>query len=305
MKKIETVNIIGMGALGLLFGDIMVQNLGADKVTYVMDDDRYARRKDDAYTINGSERKFRVVKAADAQVCDLVLVAVKSTGLELALDVMKTSVGPDTMIISILNGISSEKIIGERYGMERLLYSVALGMDAMFIGGSLNYTSPGRICTGNTCPEDQEKLAVLTEFFERAGVPYSVEDDIIRRMWSKYMLNVGANQTCMVYGVNYGQLMEPASAQYMTMVGAMREVIMIANAEGIDLGEEDIRQYNDITRSLDPEKTASMGQDRINKKPSEVEFFAGTVIRLAEKHGIDVPANRFLYRRVYEIEAQY
>lgn len=305
MKKIETVNIVGMGALGLLFGDIIAENLGHDKVTYVMDEARFERHKDDQYTINGRAKKFNVVRACDAKACDLVIVAVKYTGLEEALDVMETSVGPDTMIISILNGISSEKIIGKRYGMDRLLYSVALGMDAMFIGTSLNYTSPGRICTGVSRPEDQEKLDILTEFFEIAGVPYSIEDDIIRRMWSKFMLNVGANQTCMVYGAKYGQLLVPGSAEYMTMVGAMREVILIANAEGIDLNEDDIRIYNDITRSLDPEKTASMGQDRINRKKSEVEMFAGTVIELAQKHGIEVPANQFLYRKVYEIEAQY
>ena len=305
MKKIEKVNIVGMGALGLLFGDIIAANIGSDKVAFVMDEARFERHKDDEYTINGQAKKFNVVKACDAEECDLVIVAVKSTGLEEALDVMKTSVGRDTMIISVLNGISSEKIIGERYGMERILYTVALGMDAMFIGGSLNYTSPGRLCTGIAAEGDKEKLEILTEFFDRACVPYSVEDDIIRRMWSKYMLNVGANQTCMVYGAKYGQLLVPGSAEYMTMVGAMREVILVAAAEGITLGEEDIKVYNDITRSLNPEGTASMGQDRINKKPSEVEFFAGTVIALAEKHGIEVPANRFLYKKVYEIEAQY
>ena len=48
-----------------------------------------------------------------------------------------------------------------------------------------------------------------------------------------------------------------------------------------------------------------MGQDRINRKPSEVELFAGTVMRLAEKHGLYVPVNRFLYERVQEIEKEY
>ena len=48
-----------------------------------------------------------------------------------------------------------------------------------------------------------------------------------------------------------------------------------------------------------------MGQDRRNHRPSEVEMFAGTVIRLAREHGIPVPANQFLYRRVREIESRY
>ena len=68
---------------------------------------------------------------------------------------------------------------------------------------------------------------------------------------------------------------------------------------------KELKEYIEVTRSLKPDGTPSMGQDRINRKPSEVELFAGTVIRLAEKHGIPVPVNRYLYRRVKEIEAEY
>ena len=49
----------------------------------------------------------------------------------------------------------------------------------------------------------------------------------------------------------------------------------------------------------------SMAQDRINRRYSEVESFAGTVISYARRHGIQVPENEFLYRRVKEIEAEY
>ena len=48
-----------------------------------------------------------------------------------------------------------------------------------------------------------------------------------------------------------------------------------------------------------------MGQDRINKKHSEVEMFAGTVIRMGEELGIRVPENKYIYDRVKEIEKEY
>jgi 2-dehydropantoate 2-reductase len=54
-----------------------------------------------------------------------------------------------------------------------------------------------------------------------------------------------------------------------------------------------------------PDNMPSMAQDRVNKKPSEVDMFAGNVLKLAEKHGIPAPANAFLLRRVREIEAGY
>ena len=126
----------------------------------------------------------------------------------------------------------------------------------------------------------------------------------MHRLWSKFMLNVGVNQTCMVYSTTYSGALAQGEANR-TMLAAMREVIAVAQAEGIALTEQDINQYIAILGTLSPDGIPSMGQDRINRRPSEVEMFAGTVIRLAKKHGLLVPTNEFLYRRVREIEQEY
>ena len=145
----------------------------------------------------------------------------------------------------------------------------------------------------------------IEAFFEKAGVAYTEEVDIMHRLWGKFMLNVGMNQTCMVYSTTYGGALKAGSNENRTLIAAMREVIAIANAEGIDLSEKDLNQYLEITRTLSQDGMPSMAQDRINKNYSEVEAFAGTVIQIAEKHNIQVPENRFLYDKVKEIEAEY
>ena len=66
-------------------------------------------------------------------------------------------------------------------------------------------------------------------------------------------------------------------------------------AEGIDLTEEDFEKDIEILRSLNPEGTPSMRQDVLAGRPSEVELFAGTMLRIAAQHGIDVPVNRRYY----------
>ena len=119
------------------------------------------------------------------------------------------------------------------------------------------------------------------------------------------MLNCGCNQVCMVYGTGYGGMMEPGSEAFMAMTAAMREVVILAAYEGISLGEKDVAEYLALMRILDPEAMPSMAQDRIRKKKTEVEIFAGTVRALAAKHGIEVPAADFLYRRIREIEKNY
>ncbi len=305
MKPIKTVNIVGMGALGLLYGALIAEGAGADCVTYVMDETRYERHKDDRYTANGKPVRFSIVKAGDAAPCDLLIVAVKYPSLESALDTMATSIGEDTTIISVMNGISSEEIIGERYGKNRIIHAVALGMDAMHFGTELIYSKAGQLCLGILHPGMQEKLDALTAFLDGTAVTYAVEEDILHRMWSKFMINVGINQTCMVYGTTYKGATAPGSAEYMTLISAMREVILIANAEGIHLTEADLTESVGIMKSLDPDATPSMGQDRINKRPSEVELFAGTMLRFGQKHGLPLPSNEFLYNRVMEIESVY
>ena len=305
MKPIETVHIIGLGALGMLYGSVIEANLGPGHVSFVMDAARYDRHRNEEYKINGKTVSFHKIKAEEAVPCDLVIVAVKYTDLDSALETMKNSVGKDTLILSVMNGITTEEIIGTRYGKERVIHSVAQGMDAMHFGNELVFSRSGQIHIGITDPVMQEQLDRLTEFFDRAGQPYIVENDIIYRMWSKFMVNVGINQTCMIYNTDYQGVLTDGTVEHMTLVSAMREVILLANAEGISVTEQDLKDYLDLMRSFNPKATPSMGQDRINGRRSEVELFAGTVIRMAEKHGIPVPANTFIYRRVQEIESEY
>ena len=119
------------------------------------------------------------------------------------------------------------------------------------------------------------------------------------------MLNVGINQVCMVCETGYGGATRPGSFELMLMVSAMREAKLVALAEGISLTEEDLVDYVELMRSLTPDSMPSMAQDRIRKKPSEVEIFSGTVRAIAAKHGILVPVNDYLYNKVKEIEAAY
>ena len=299
MKK---VSIIGMGALGLLYGSMIRKNCGSDCVEFLMDEERYGKYSTRQFNCNGEPVDFRLTKVSEAVPADLLIVAVKATGLEAAIRDMKNAVGKDTVIISVMNGITSEEMIGEVYGSRNLIYCVAQGMDAMKFGDSLSYTRTGELRIGITASGNPEALRAVEEFFGRAGIAYTEEDDIIRRLWGKFMLNVGINQTCMVYGTTYGGALTKGTPANRTLIEAMREVIAIANAEGIDLSEADLKQYINIIGTLSRDGMPSMAQDRINKRPSEVESFAGTVIRYAARHGIHVPENEFLYQKVMEIE---
>ena len=303
--KIENVAICGMGALGMLYGTHIIDNDGEDRVRYVMDAARLEKYAQRTFYKNGAPYRFAMRDCARETPADLVIVAVKSTGLESAMGVIERCVGRDTIILSVLNGITSEDMLAERFGGEHMIYTVAQGMDAVKAGDSLTFSKMGKLIIGAKEERQAANLRAVRAYFDRIRMPYAVEDDIVRRLWGKWMLNVGINQACMVYEANYGECMNPDGEPYRTMIAAMREVIAIARREGVNIGEEDINEYVRLVNTLDPNAMPSMRQDGLAKRPSEVEMFAGTIRALGRRHGILTPANDFLYRRVKEMEAAY
>ena len=313
MRQWTQAAIVGMGALGMMYGERIAERLGEKAVCFVADEERARRYGQMDFTVNGASRQFTVRNYKEMEPVDLVVAAVKGPGLLEALDVMAPCVGPDTTIISVLNGISSEEIIGGRFGREKVVYCIAQGMDAVKFGTALTYPRFGELRIGVLEGEEKEggrkagrqkRMEELKGFFERAGIPYVEEEDIRYRMWGKFMLNVGLNQTCMAYEANYGEVLEPGEA-YDTMIGAMEEVILLANAEGVALSRKDLEEYLDLLKTLSPEGMPSMRQDGIGRRPSEVEMFAGTVRKMAMKHGLKVPVNDRLYEKICGMEREY
>lgn len=306
MKRIENVAIVGMGALGLLFGQKISENLGNDTLCYLMDAERKLRHSNDIYRINGKTVSFRMAAPEEMKsVPDLIVAATKYSGLFEAREMIRAVTGPDTTLVSLLNGISSEEILAEAIPRGQILDCVAIGMDAVREGTRLTYQNMGKWQIGSSVPGQENRLQTLTEFLDRSGIPYEVCEDIRKAMWNKFMINVGINQTCMVYETDYGGATTPGTRACMDMEKAMHEVIDVAQAEGIVLTEDDYRKNMEILRGLNPGNYPSMRQDAMAKRPSEVELFAGTMIRLAGRHGISVPVNEAYYRRISEMERNY
>src|SRR6185312_8229587 len=123
---IKTVSIIGLGALGILFGNQLAKRLPKENVRIIADKNRVERYKKDGVYSNGERCDFHFVTPEDrCEPADLIIVAVKINGLQDAIKSVENHVGENTVFISALNGITSETIIGEAYGMDKVLYCVA------------------------------------------------------------------------------------------------------------------------------------------------------------------------------------
>lgn len=301
-SKTVRIAIIGMGALGILYGDLFVRKLGKEAVTFLADGKRIERYRREKVTCNGQPCDFQM--SSTAQESDLVIFAVKGPALAGAVELARQAIGEDTIILSLLNGISSEEILEQRFSKGHVIHCIAQGMDAVRLGNALTYSHRGELRIGT--PDEKRKpfLIRTQEILERAEIPYMAEKDILRRLWGKWMLNVGVNQVVMVTEGTYGTVQRPGEAREW-MLAAMEEVRRLSELAGTGVTREDLESYVALVDTLNPEGMPSMRQDGIARRESEVDFFSGTVLQKAAEYGMETPVNRNLYDRIKAIEAGY
>ena len=298
MKKIETSALIGLGALGILFGRKM------PGVQVIADESRIRRYAEEPVVCNGEECQFRYATPAEGKPVDLLLVAVKTTVLDQAIRDIAKFIGPDTVILSVLNGITSEEKLEAAYP-GRTLWSVAIGMDATRAGRSLVFKQAGKIQFGERSGEMTDRVQAVADYLDACGIANEPCSDILYKQWNKLMINDGLNQAAAAFNLPYGGLRQPGEAQDM-MRAAMQEVIQLANLEGVPLPPDNDVQFIDaMMPTFNPEGMPRMRQDVLAKRPTEVEECAGVVRQRAKKYGMPTPANDFFYTRIREIEAGY
>ncbi len=305
--EIKKITIVGMGALGVMYGDFLTKKLGKKCVEFVANEKRITKFNEEGIYCNGQLCDVTLVDEEKTQdPADLLIFAVKATGLEAAIWTVRNKVSKNTIIISVLNGISSEEIIGNAYGMEKIIHCVVQGMDVIKDQNKVTYSQFGQICMGiaDESEDKKQKLQAVIDLFHKVEMPYTVEKDIIRRIWSKFMLNVGVNQAVMIFEGTYGTVQKTGEAREL-MQNAMKEVIALAQKENINVTQEDFEDYVKLIDHMNPKGMPSMRQDGLAHRKSEVELFAGTVIALAKKHKIEVPVNKKIYETIMRMESGY
>lgn len=135
---IQKVGIVGLGALGILFGQKLAEAMGKEQVYVIADEKRIDRYRKEGVYANGQRCDFTYVEPKDAPVVDLLIYATKYYSLEEAVKDSAGACGEDTIVISLLNGVSSEELIEKLIHPVHLLYCVAQGMDATREGTGLH-----------------------------------------------------------------------------------------------------------------------------------------------------------------------
>jgi 2-dehydropantoate 2-reductase len=305
MKNIQKVYISGLGAIGSIYGARIFES-DPQAVTVIADQARISRYQQNGVTVNGKPYPFRFIPPdSNADPADLIIIAVKQHHLEQSIRDISNFVGDETIILSLLNGITSEEVIGKQYGEAKLLYSFAVGTDAVREGTHIRFTNIGRIVFGEKNNSvHSAKVTAVKEFFDRTRIPHQIPENMLRELWWKFMMNVGINQTSAILKAPYGTFQTVGEARELLEM-ASREVIALSRKTGINLDENDLQNAVNIILGLGPDGKSSMLQDVEAGRKTEVEIFAGTVIALGREYGVETPVNQVLWRMIRTLEQTY
>jgi 2-dehydropantoate 2-reductase len=149
---IENIAILGAGALGGFYASKFYE-MDKNSVCLVASGKRYERLQEKGIFVNDIHYPLRVVKPEDASPpSGLIIVALKQHHLPEAIGDIQNRVGPGTIILSVMNGVESEAYIGSIYGMDKVLYCVALGIDALREENRIIFTKQGKLVTSQYVP---------------------------------------------------------------------------------------------------------------------------------------------------------
>lgn len=300
--EINKVSIIGLGALGIMYSNYIASKMPEANLRIIADEGRIQKYKEQGIYCNGQPCHFNYLTPEEEDPADFIIFSVKFGQLQEAIKSAVKQVGNNSIIISALNGIISEEYLAEAFGKEKVLLCTVQGMDAVKEGNQMVYHNLGNISIGTWDGHPSPNLKAVLDFFDRVELPYHCPVDMQRQLWNKLLCNVGVNQAVTVYETNYGGLKTEGEPREV-MLKAMQEVISVAQVKKISLTNEDIANWLKIINSLDSEGKPSMRQDMEAHRPTEVELFAGTIIRLGEQYGIPTPVNEMLYHRIKDMEA--
>ena len=213
------------------------------------------------------------------------------------MDDLRKMTAPHTTVVSTLNGVDSEEILAEAIGEEHILNAYMI-VSSRRLGNRVDYNIDARgiIFGEKNTPEKTPRAQALDDLLNRAGIAHVFTPDIRTGQWQKFAVNISNNLPQAILGVGYEAYIESEHVRFIHD-RLQNEVIRVAAAQGITIQYDE----NKHGRVL-PEARFSTLQDLDAGRRTEIEMFAGVLMKKAAESGIDVPYTTYTYHAIRALE---
>ena len=296
--NIRKAALIGAGAIG---GYVIWGFDGVTDVTFtvVAEGARRERLERDGVTINGQRYPVQVREPGQAGAQDVIFIATKYGGLDEAVAMLPPLVGPDTLVLSLLNGVDSEERVAQAIGAEHVVHSLIRIASRRTQEGILFDTQDPVNCIYfgllKDRAEERKKLNALSALLSRTRICWNIPEDILGEIWLKYASNIANNLPQAVIGAPASLYLNGEHGRFLAQK-LWTEVVTVAAARGIHLAEEVV-----IFPCQDSAKYSTL-QDLEAGRHTEIDMFAGQMLHMAAEAGISVPYCEYTYHAIKALE---
>jgi 2-dehydropantoate 2-reductase len=308
--RFHSVAVVGAGAVGSFFGAKLAR--AGFRVTLIARPAHAQAIERDGLRLDmgGTVEVVRAAASTDLAAvrgADLVLFCVKSTDTDAVARQLAPLLEADAVVLSLQNGVENAATIA-RHVRQLVVPAVVYVATAVPEPGTVRHFGRGDLLIGAADVQAARDAAVarrlqdLVDFFATAGVPVTVSPDVTAELWSKLMVNCAYNAISALAQASYARLAAlPAVRE--VQVAVVREVVALAQAEGVDLRLEPSLRAMDAIAVAMPGQLSSTAQDMARHKPSEIDHLNGFVARRGRELGVPTPVNQTLHALVKLVEA--
>jgi len=301
------VAVVGAGAMGSLFGALLAET-GAEVCLIDIWEDHVAAVNANGLTIEreGQTRTVglkAVTEPADAGVCDLTIVFVKSTHTGKAAKTAAMLAGEQGLVLTLQNGMGNADRIAEEVNPGSVIAGTTSHGATMLGPAKIRHAGVGMTTIGLWHPGDAAKVRGVADLFSKANIETEVVADVRSIVWGKLLINVGINAITALTGIKNGQMLDLESTRELSKT-AVEEAITVARAQNITVREDAVAHVLAVAKATGANRS-SMGQDVDNKRLTEIQAINGVVVNEADRLGLPAPVNRTLTALVETLQAHY
>ena len=305
------IAVMGAGGVGGYFGGLLAR--AGHNVTFIARGPHLeAIRRDGLRVESGNDGIFTVPgNATDDPASvgpqELVLFAVKMYDNGDAIRAIGPMVGPDTILLTLQNGIDNGERLVEAYGADRVMIGSAYLEGRISEPGVVTQGGPGAASFGERTIGITERGERLFEVFKDAGWRVDLLENMTGMLWKKFAYLSGSAGVCAASGCAYGELRTVPETRA-AIEAAIAEALAVGEASGAALGPDSLEWSMNALDNFPATGMASLAKDFAEGRPVELEGLTGTVLRMGREHGVPTPVNDALYAvlkpRANRIEAE-
>ncbi|HZR24822.1 MAG TPA: 2-dehydropantoate 2-reductase [Vicinamibacterales bacterium] len=287
--------VFGAGAIGSIYAAKLAAHHDVTVIARPAHVDAINR---DGLRVTGREEfvaRVRARTSLDAVAANtLILLTTKVNGNRAAAEALASIVQPDTVVLCLQNGLHGERILKDVLGARCQVLRAIVQFGAIFAG-------PGHVdlkVVGYTLIERHARSQAIADLLSAGGLDGRLSDDIDVDVWRKLIFNCVINPITAMTGSLVGDIADARLDPLKQLV--IDECLAVARADGVTFDIDFQRALRDVfgqSRNI-----ASMRQDLINRKPTEIDHMNGAVVALGREHGIACPVNAALVAIIKAME---